>query len=181
MSNTKTFTRIFTIADYEEEENWLREQSRKGLHLQKMIQPFIYIFEVGKPEEMIYRLDYRNAKGDQDYAQMFADYGWECCGKCFGWIYFRKPASAVTCEEEGELFSDSESRLSMVQHVIQTRMLPLLVVFLCILIPQWTNVMNSPDEITLEVIFSILMLLYVILILHCGRKLYSLRKKLKNF
>lgn len=64
MSNTKTFTRIFTIADYEEEENWLREQSRKGLHLQKMIQPFIYIFEVGKPEEMIYRLDYRNAKGD---------------------------------------------------------------------------------------------------------------------
>ena len=44
MSNTKTFTRIFTIADYEEEENWLREQSRKGLHLQKMIQPFLYIF-----------------------------------------------------------------------------------------------------------------------------------------
>ena len=87
----------------------------------------------------------------------------------------------MTCEEEGELFSDSESRLSMVQHVIQTRMLPLLVVFLCILIPQWTNVMNSPDEITLEVIFSILMLLYVILILHCGRKLYSLRKKLKKF
>lgn len=181
MSNTKTFIRIFTIADHEEEEKWLREQSRKGLHLQKMIQPFIYIFEVGKPEEMIYRLDYRNAKGDQDYVQMFADYGWECCGKCFGWIYFRKPASAVTCEEEGELFSDNESRLSMVQHVIQTRMLPLLVVFLCILIPQWTNVMNSPDEIMLEVIFSILMLLYVILILHCGRKLYSLRKKLKKF
>ena len=39
----------------------------------------------------------------------------------------------------------------------------------------------QPDAIMLEVIFSILMLLYVILILHCGRKLYSLRKKLKKF
>ena len=181
MSNTKTFTRIFTIADYEEEENWLREQSKKGLHLQKMIQPFIYIFEVGEPEDVIYRLDYRNAKGDQDYTQMFADYGWECCGRCFGWIYFRKPASAVNCDEEGELFSDSESRLSMVQHVMMTRMLPLLVVFLCILIPQWMNIMDRPGEGVLEIIFTVLMVLYVILILHCGRKLYRLRKKLKKF
>lgn len=181
MSKTKAFTRIFTVADYEEEEKWLREQSRKGFHLQKMIQPFIYIFEVGEPQDVIYRLDYRNDKMNQEYRQMFDDYGWEYCGRCFGWTYFRKPASAVTCEEDGELFSDNESRLSMVQHVILTRMLPLLVVFLCILIPQWMNVVNRPGEGTLEIIFTVLMILYVILILHCGRKLYSLRKKLKKF
>ena len=69
----------------------------------------------------------------------------------------------------------------MVQHVMMTRMLPLLVVFLCILIPQWMNIMDRPGEGVLEIIFTVLMVLYVILILHCGRKLYRLRKKLKKF
>ena len=27
---TKTFVRVFTIVDFEEEEIWLREQSKKG-------------------------------------------------------------------------------------------------------------------------------------------------------
>ena len=33
---TKTVIRFFTVADFQEEEKWLREQSKKGLKLLKM-------------------------------------------------------------------------------------------------------------------------------------------------
>ena len=33
MSNRKTMIRFFTIADYEEEEIWLREQHKKGMFI----------------------------------------------------------------------------------------------------------------------------------------------------
>ena len=49
----KTFTKLFTIADYEEEELWLREQSRKGWKLVKMVPPLFYTFEQTEPEDVI--------------------------------------------------------------------------------------------------------------------------------
>lgn len=45
MSKTKTFLRLFTIADYEEEEQWLRSQHQKGWKLQKIYFPCFYVFE----------------------------------------------------------------------------------------------------------------------------------------
>ena len=46
---TKTFVRVFTIVDFEEEEIWLREQSKKGWKLEKMVPPFLYTFEQCEP------------------------------------------------------------------------------------------------------------------------------------
>ena len=57
----KTLVRFFTIADYEEEELWLRKQHRNGLKLVKMTPPFFFTFEECTPEDVIYRLDYRNS------------------------------------------------------------------------------------------------------------------------
>ena len=91
----KTFVHFFTIADYEEEEIWLREQHKDGWKLVKMIPPCFYTFEECVPEDVIYRLDYRNSEQTEEYMQMVGDFGWEYCSKCFGWLYFRKPASAA--------------------------------------------------------------------------------------
>ena len=95
MSETKTMIRFFTIADYEDEEIWLREQHRKGWKLQRMIVPCFYIFEACTPEDVIYRLDYRNNEEDSEYLQLFRDYGWEQFARCMGWLYFRKSASEI--------------------------------------------------------------------------------------
>ena len=57
MSKTKTFLRLFTIADYEEEEQWLRSQHQKGWKLQKIYFPCFYVFEECQPEDVVYRLD----------------------------------------------------------------------------------------------------------------------------
>lgn len=44
MSNTKTVIRFFTIADYEEEEAWLRSRHNSGWKLAKLLSPaFMYL------------------------------------------------------------------------------------------------------------------------------------------
>ena len=60
MADTVTKIAFWTIADFKEEEIWLRVMAQSGLHLKKMIVPCFYIFEKGAPEDVIYRLDFTN-------------------------------------------------------------------------------------------------------------------------
>ncbi len=176
MSERKTWIRFFTIADYEDEEQWLRAQHKRGWKLVKTVLPCFYIFERCTPEDVVYRLDYRNCTETDDYLQIFRDYGWEYFNRCMGWLYFRKPVSETDAEQDSEIFSDDVSRLDMLSHVVNTRMLPLVIVFLCCLLP---NFIRSSDEPTSSVFiaFGVLMLLYLYLFAHCGLKLRRLRKK----
>ncbi|WP_242622776.1 DUF2812 domain-containing protein [Lachnoclostridium sp. Marseille-P6806] len=92
--------RFFSIADFAEEEIWLREQHKKGWKLARMVPPCFYIFEACEPEDTIYRLDYRNKEQTAEYMQMMEDFGWEYFAKCVGWLYFRKPAAAASAKED---------------------------------------------------------------------------------
>ena len=112
MNNHRTLIRFFTISDYEEEEIWLRRQHQKGWKLVKMIVPCFYIFESCTPEDVVYRLDYKNNSENGDYFQIFQDYGWEYFARCTGWLYFRRPVSEADTEEEKEIFSDDSSRFA---------------------------------------------------------------------
>lgn len=60
MNDRKTVIRFFTIADYEEEEVWLHDQHKNGWKFLKMIPPCFYIFEKCVPDDVVYRLDYKN-------------------------------------------------------------------------------------------------------------------------
>ena len=48
---TETKFRFFTIADYEDEEIWLRKMHNDGLKLVKVNPPGIYTFEECEPED----------------------------------------------------------------------------------------------------------------------------------
>lgn len=178
MSETKTIVRFFTIADFEEEEVWLREQHRQGW---KMINAavFLYTFERCAPEDVIYRLDYKDGEETEDYFQMYRDYGWEYFDQNAGWLYFRKPAAETKSEADGEIFSDGLSKVQMVQHIVRTRMLPLLLIFLCCLLPNLVRSINGqiPFFNFFAVFFGILFVLYCYLLTYCGVKLARLRKK----
>lgn len=179
MNNRKTMIRFFTIADYEEEERWLREKHKAGWKLVKTVIPCFYIFEKCTPEDVVYRLDYKNGTESDDYFQIFQDYGWEYFNSCMGWLYFRKPASETDADSENEIFSDDCSRIDMVNHIVKTRMLPLLVIFLCIILPNFARSTESralAGNIFLA-IFTVLILLYIVLFAYCGTKLRKLRKK----
>ena len=171
---SKMKLRFFTVADYQEEEIWLREQHKNGLRFSKFIPPCFFLFEPCTPEDVIYRLDYKNEKQSSDYLQLFSDYGWEYLDSFGGWFYFRKPASEIQVENDGEIFSDPASKADMIRHIIKTRMLPLLAIFLCCVIPGWINSFRGDlgaEGTFFTILFSALLVLYLYLLIHCGRKL----------
>lgn len=182
MNNRKTAIRFFTIADYEEEEVWLHNQHKNGWKLSRMIPPCFYIFEQCTPEDVVYRLDYKNNAESANYFQIFRDYGWEYIGRCVGWLYFRKSLSEMDSEQDGEIFSDNESRIDMINHVVKTRLLPILVIFLCCVLPNFFRSIETSDPLAtvFTVFFAVMMALYLYLLIHCGLKLRKLRKKYGN-
>ncbi len=176
----KTKIRFFTIADFEEEEIWLREEHLNGWKIVKMTPPCFYVFESCEPADVIYRLDYRNSGQTEEYMKMLEDFGWEYFGKCFGWLYFRKPAEEAESEADGELFSDNVSRVELVSHVIKTRLAPLCFIFACCVVPNLVrgldSIGRSGADMFFGILFSVLFVIYVYLITYCGIKL----KKMKD-
>ena len=180
----KTMIRFFTIADYEEEEKWLRDQHRNGWKLVGMTIPCFYMFESCEPADVIYRLDFKDSTEDNEYMGMLRDFGWEYCGKCAGWLYFRKDADDIESQEEGELFSDNASKAELVSHVIKTRMLPLCTIFFCCVIPNFLRFLagdsQSVIDIVFGIVFGILFVVYAFLISYCGIKLGRIRQKYES-
>ena len=179
MSMRKTYIRFFTIADYEEEETWLRSQHQRGWKLVKTVAPCFFIFEQCQPEDVVYRLDYRNWRETPEYLQIFHDYGWQYFNRCMGWLYFRKPMSETDTERDGEIFSDGASRVKMVRQIVMTRMLPLLIIFFACLLPNFIRSVSEsyPLSNVFTFLFSALIVIYVFLIVYCGVKLGKLRSK----
>lgn len=178
MKNRKTFIRFFTIADYLEEEKWLEKQHENGWKLVKMVVPCFFVFEKCTPEKVSYRLDYKNNSETKDYFQILDDYGWEYIGRCIGWLYFRKPVSQEDSIQDNELFSDNESKLELIHHVMKTRLLPLSIILLCCVIPNFINCIER-EEMVLVVVFSLLLILYLFLIIYCTMKLNKLKHEIK--
>ena len=171
----KKIHKAFTISDFEKEEDFLREQHRNGYELTSYTGLTCYRFKKCEPKDVVYRLDYFGAEnGDKEtYIQMFRDYGWEYLFDRFGWSYFRKE---VKEGEDVEIFSDNQSRLNLVEKVIKTRMLPILIMFLCCMVPQVPNVLFR-FELGLKIFWFVLFGLYIYLVIHCGLGLLRLKRK----
>lgn len=119
---TKTELKFFFITDFEEEAKYLMAMHRKGWRLTKIRFRFLYNFEKTNPEEVVYRLDFKdNGRDDQEaYYQLYQDYGWEPVANCNNFEIFRKPASQVG---EDDIFSDETSRWEMIRQIFMKRFL----------------------------------------------------------
>ena len=167
MSETKLKIRFFTIADYIEEEIWLRKMHNEGWKLVKMVPPCFYKFEKCEPEDVIYRLDFKDNTENPDYM-------------CVGWLYFRKSASAAENENEGEIFSDNESRIEVIINVLKKRLLPIAVIFLLIVIPYTLHAITGIYSIGYKIFWALIFVLYVLLIFRTVIKFAKLKKSLKR-
>ena len=128
--------RWFSIFEYQKEEVYLREMHKSGWKFIKVTGIGIYHFEKCTPEDVVYQLDYNKDgnKNKEEYIKLFADCGWEYLQEYAGYSYFRKSASEMNSEEG--IFCDEESKLRMMERVLKGRMTPLLIIFLCCLMPQ---------------------------------------------
>ena len=164
----------FTVPEWEKEEAWLREQHKKGWKLINVTFPGFYRFEACTPEDVVYQLDYnqegRSHKGE--YLTMFADCGWEYIADMAGYSYFRKPVSQMN--EEEEIFSDEDSKMEMIHRVYKGRVKLLIILFLCVILPQfimaerWLN--EGPMGVGIFIMIFAVFVMYVCLFIQFARK-----------
>lgn len=175
--------KFFLLSDYEKEEEYLTDMHKSGWKLKNVSYGSVYIFEKCEPENVVYRLDFAEDK-EKDlscYIAMFGEYGWEYIQNVNGYSYFRKRAEGLA-EEDTEIFSDSESRLEMVKKIINTKLMPVWVIFTAILIPNFVKaIMHGFDHIpfhtVLTVLFVFLFVGYSYVIIHCEIEFLKLKKK----
>ncbi|MCM1120228.1 MAG: DUF2812 domain-containing protein [bacterium] len=169
--------RVFTIADFKEEEQWLREMHRAGWKLVRTIPPVLFRFERCEPEDVVYQLDFRTKQDGygMGYRQMFEDCGWDYVDDCMSFRYFRKPVSRMK-EIEG-IFSDRESQLEMLGRIWRWRMLPLFVILFGCILPQIHRTVTGRCPVdAIFIMYCVFLLLYAWVILHVGIKSFLMKR-----
>jgi hypothetical protein len=186
MKNTKTLFRFYTLFEYEEEEAFLENQHKNGWKVVDFKLPGFYKFEKCEPENMLYRIDFTNENGSKnaEYQQMFADNGWEFLWSVNGFSIFRKPLAANTNDNSNEIFSDNSSRLQMLQKIQQRRLLPLVTIFLCAVVPNFIKGINGDFGSTIfdnifTVFFGLMFVLYTYVFIKSLSKIKKLKEKLQ--
>jgi len=98
-----------------EQEQWLRDMARQGLHLAAVNMFCRWTFIQGAPADVVYRVDFANKAKGSDYHVLFADAGWEHAATVTGWHYWRQP---VINGRAPEIFTDGESKIARFKQVL---------------------------------------------------------------
>lgn len=173
---TKKVIKYFSIADYEKEQEYLRQMHKSGWKLVSVTGFCVYKFEKCTPEDVIYQLDY-NQEGlanKDEYVKMFTDCGWEYIQDYVDFSYFRKPAAQTDGAEE--IFCDDASRMQLVERIFKGRVVPLLVLFFAMLVPGLIyNIVRGNTVIV--VMFAVVVALYLVLFAALAISYYKMRRK----
>ncbi len=185
MKNTKTIFKFLTLFEYEEEEAFLEEQHKNGWKAVSYKIPGFYKFEKCQPEDMVYRIDFTNENGNKnpEYRQMFADNGWEFLWSVNGFSIYRKALAENAADNSNEIFSDNASKLQMLQKIQQFRLLPLITIFLCAVVPNLLRSINgdfhnSAINLFFSIFFSVMFVFYTYVFVRSIVKIKELKKKL---
>lgn len=180
MKEKKAAVRLFTIADWEKEQDYLRRQHQRGWKLDRVTFFNCYHFVRCQPEDVVYQLDY-NPEGlanKEEYVQLFADCGWEYLQDYAGYSYFRKAVAQMGGRDE-KIFCDDQSRLALVRRVFWGRMVPALVILLLLVCPYVIQGLISPhgDTAVLLALFLCLLALYTVILVKFARQYWRLRQR----
>ena len=188
-NNMKREFHFFLLTDYEAEEELLRKRNQQGYKFKSVAVPGIYTFEKCEPEDVIYKLDFNELTATDlaGYQQIYEDYGWEYITQMNDYSYFKKPAKDVKKEAEAEIFSDSESKLDMLNKIFWKKMIPVFLIFLLCGMPLTMQLLENiftgsfssiREGVTL--LWSPIVLLYLYVFVHCIIGFVRLRKKYMN-
>lgn len=175
----------FYIAEFEQEAAWLSFMHKEGWKFLST-DGFHYQFEKTEKENWRYELDYKeNGVAEDDYIQMYRDFGWEYVGHFNNWFYFRKK------HIEGEstdtsAFSDRESKLELCKRILKGQLLRLLPIFMLygsyIALIFFTDTL--PKEGVLGGLFNGMalasMIVFIFLLANYISQMWRIRKMMKN-
>lgn len=157
---TKKVYKYFSIFEYEKEQNYLTQMHKSGWKFVKVTGFCMYHFEKCTPEDVIYQLDYNQdgIANKDEYVKMFTDCGWEYLQDYVGYSYFRK--SATQNESADEIFCDDASKLQMLDRIFKGRVIPLLLIFAVVLVPNF--ILNLYHKrFPVAVLFGLAIILYI--------------------
>ena len=110
---TKRVWNFFTIAQWEEEEQWLNSMARNGWNLVRIDFLVRYVFERGTAGEYLYKLDLpdnlEHGMDEQQYCDFLKECGIDVVCRLKQWLFLRKKAADGPFNEKG----DNLSRLKM--------------------------------------------------------------------
>ncbi len=174
---TKKQFKWFSIFQYEEEQDYLRKMHQKGWRFVKVTGFGMYHFEECSPEDVVYQLDYNKEglENKEEYVKMFEDCSWEHIQDYAGYSYFRKKVSESG--EAEEIFCDDASKIQMMERVIKGRMLPLLILFCTVLLPQFILNIAIYRNYFAAAFIGCILLLYVSIFITCAVKYSRLKNK----
>lgn len=166
MESKKQF-KLFTIFEYEDEQDYLRQMHRSGWKLSKVSGLGMYHFEKCVPQDVVYQLDYNQdgLANKDEYLKMFDDCGWEYIQDYVGYSYFRKAVAESDAAEE--IFCDEESKFQMMQRVMKGRMTPLLVIFFATLLPMFFINLFSTHNYFVAAFVGGVLAMYVVIFAMC--------------
>ena len=171
--------KYFSIFAHEKEQQYLREQHKRGWKFVKVTGIGTYHFEECQPEDVAYQLDFNQEglENKEEYIKMFSDCGWEYLQEFAGYSYFRKSVTDMNSEES--IFCDDTSRLSMLERVYKGRLIPLLVIFCACLLPQFIlNFVN--DRYFLAAVFGGILIIYILLFSYSALHYYRKKNKVEK-
>ena len=112
-TNIKKVWNFFTIAQWEEEEQWLNSMARNGWNLVRIDFLVRYVFERGTAGEYLYKLDLpdnlEHGMDEQQYCDFLKECGIDVVCRLKQWLYLRNKAADGPFNEKG----DNLSRLKM--------------------------------------------------------------------
>lgn len=124
--------RKFYVSDFQEKAAWLSKMHGEGWKLVS-VEGRNYRFESCEKEEWSYQLDFKeNGIKEEDYIQMYQDFGWEYVVQYGKWFYFRKKKTEE--KEELSIFSDNESKIDMCRRVSNGQFLSFLPLYAVVLV-----------------------------------------------
>lgn len=166
MGNRKIKIAAFSIAQWEKEAQWSGSSTSKAGSLPTSPRAWSIISSPASLRMWSISWNYHPDGPLSDYLQIFADCGWEYVESFSGYHYFRKSLAQMTDGEE-TIFCDRASRLDMIHRVFRRRVVPLMCIFVCILLPQ-LFLSHQLSRTIFTGIFGVLFVLYLVIFLQFG-------------
>ena len=136
----------FTIAQWEKEAAWLRQQHQKGWQFTHLTAGVFYHFAACPPEDVVYHLEYQDQKDlEAEPLQSLRRRGWAYVDRFTQYFYFRKPAKDIS-PEEAALLQNPAAQLGMVRRVFWGRMFPLFPLVGGVFLPQFVLPAGGPHR-----------------------------------
>lgn len=157
MNKEKTCYRAYTAWNYEKEEDFINENSRKGWQLVKG-GCFHSRYKKDDSKKYVYKIDYnpdtiKNSLYKERYINMFEDLGWKYINSTYnGWNYLKKEYDENNDASEYEIYTDNSSYKEMLNRWCKLGKVIFIIELICALLYTFKSIIQRDIFLGIEAV-----------------------------